>query len=119
MAETKTYAGSCHCGKVRYEVTIALDGVMACNCSMCGRTGTLLAFVGKDQFKLLSGADAMTDYQFGHKVIHHTFCATCGVRACGHGIGPDGKEMVAVNVRCLEGVDATALPVRHFDGKSL
>jgi hypothetical protein len=27
--------------------------------------------------------------------------------------------MVAVNVRCLEGVDVAALPVRHFDGAAL
>ena len=43
MAETKRYTGSCHCGRVKYEVDLALDKVIACNCSMCGRTGTLLA----------------------------------------------------------------------------
>jgi hypothetical protein len=33
--------------------------------------------------------------------------------------GPDGKEMVAINLRCLTGFDATALPVETFDGASL
>jgi len=27
--------------------------------------------------------------------------------------------MVVINVRCLEGIDLSALPVKHFDGRSL
>ena len=30
-----------------------------------------------------------------------------------------GNFMAAVNVRCLEGVDASSLPVKHFDGRAL
>jgi hypothetical protein len=33
-------------------------------------------------------------------------------------MSPDGKEMIAVNVRCLDGVDPDAFAVRKFDGKS-
>ena len=33
--------------------------------------------------------------------------------------GPDGKEMVAINVRCLEGVEPSDYRVRTFDGRSL
>ena len=29
---------------------------------------------------------------------------------------PDGTPMVAINVNCLDGVDARALPARPFDG---
>ena len=45
MSETKTYEGSCHCGKVRYTVETDLARVIECNCSICRRTGTLLTFV--------------------------------------------------------------------------
>ncbi len=31
---------------------------------------------------------------------------------------PDGTPMVSINVRCLEGVDLDALPVKRFDGRS-
>lgn len=119
MANTHTYTGGCHCGKVRYEVELKLDRVMACNCSICSKKATLLSFVPSEQFKLLSGEDALSDYQFNKKNIHHLFCKTCGVQSFAKGTGPDGKPMRAINVRCLDGVDPSTLNVGHFDGKSL
>jgi hypothetical protein len=116
---TKTYAGGCHCGKVRYEVTAAFEGAMACNCSICAKKMPLLAFVPPEQFKLLSGQESLSDYQFNKKNIHHLFCSACGVESFANGTGPDGKPMYAVNLRCLEGFDASALPVQNFDGKNL
>jgi hypothetical protein len=119
MAETTTYTGGCHCGAVRYRVTTKLEGAMSCNCSICSKTGTMLTFVPATEFDLLSGADALTDYQFGKKRIHHLFCKHCGIRSFGRGAMPDGTPVVAVNVRCLDGVDLDALPVQRFDGKRL
>jgi hypothetical protein len=52
---TQTYSGGCQCGKVRYEVQMDIGEVLACNCSRCGRLGSLLAFAPAAQFKLLSG----------------------------------------------------------------
>lgn len=118
MAEAKTYTGGCHCGKVRYEVTLALDGAIECNCSICSKKGHLLTFTGAERFKLLCGEDALTDYQFNQKRIHHLFCSTCGIESFARGAGPDGKPMVAVNVRCLDGVDPSQLQVRKYDGKN-
>ncbi len=115
-----TYAGSCHCGAVRYAVELDLSRpVVSCNCSMCGRTGALLGFVPATAFTLEAGADRLTDYQFNRRHIHHTFCQVCGIRSFSRGVGPDGSEMVAINVRCLDGVDPSTLTVTHFDGKSL
>ncbi|MDF2697417.1 MAG: Glutathione-dependent formaldehyde-activating protein [Labilithrix sp.] len=114
----KTYEGSCHCGNVRYKVTTDLAQVIACNCSMCGRAATLLNFVKPDKFELLSGNDVVSDYQFNKKNIHHLFCSNCGIKSYAHGTGPDGSAMIAVNVRCFEGVDPSALKVISFDGKN-
>ena len=112
MTEMKTYTGGCHCGKVRYEVKADLGRVTACNCSICAKTGWLLAFVPADQFTLLSGEDALSDYQFGKKRIHHLFCSSCGIRSFGRGTGPDGRQMRAINVRCLDEVDIGALEIK-------
>lgn len=119
MSEAKTYSGSCHCGAVRYEVRTNLTPAISCNCSICIRTGSILTFVPKSQFKLLSGEGNIADYQFGKKTVHHLFCKTCGIRSFGTGTGPDGTEMIAINIRCLEGVDVEGLQVTKFDGKSL
>lgn len=85
---------------------------------MCGRSGTLLAFVPASEFTLLSGEEALADYRFNKHVIHHLFCKSCGIKPFARGQMPDGTPTVAVNVRCLEGVDLDALTIRKFDGKS-
>jgi hypothetical protein len=119
MTEAKAYEGGCHCGKVRYRVETSLEPVISCNCSICQKRGVLLTFVPAASFELGSGADKLTDYQFNKKVIHHLFCNECGVGSFARGVGPDGAEMVAINVRCLDGVDLDALTITPFDGRSM
>jgi hypothetical protein len=120
MSETTTYEGSCHCGAVKFNVTMAPPTkAYACNCSMCRRAGWLLAFTSADQVSITSGESELTDYQFGKKHIHHLFCRTCGVRSFSRGKDKQGKETMAVNMRCLTGLDPTTLPVESFDGASL
>jgi hypothetical protein len=119
MSEAKTYAGGCHCGRVRYEVTLDLaEPAITCNCSMCGRSGTLLRFVPASAFKLLSGADVLTDYRFNTHVINHHFCSVCGIKSFASGKGRDGADTRAVNVRCLDDVELGQIETRQFDGKS-
>ncbi len=114
----QTYSGGCQCGKVRYEMSGEIGEVLACNCSRCGKLGTLLAFVPAQDFKLLSGEGATTEYLFSKNVVSHRFCTTCGVESFASGKGPDGSEMVAVNVRCLDDVDVDSLQVKKFNGKA-
>lgn len=114
----KTYSGGCQCGNVRYEVQLDLAGVMACNCSRCGRLGSLLAFAPAESFTLLKGEDALTEYTFNKHAIHHLFCKTCGIQSFARGAAPDGRKMAAINVRCLDDVDIDALPVQKVDGRA-
>lgn len=118
MSGEKTYEGGCHCGAVRYRVTLALEGAVVCNCSICQKTGSMLAFAPWEQFTLLSGEGALADYQFGKKRIHHLFCTRCGVRSFARGAKPTGEPVAAVNVRCLDGVDLDALKLHRYDGRS-
>ena len=119
MSETKTYSGGCHCGRVRYDVDADLSQVTACNCSICRKRGALMAFAPAENFRLGSGAEVLTDYQFNKKIIHHLFCATCGVGSFARGKGANGAEMIAINVHCLDGVDPATLNIKKFDGASL
>ena len=113
-----THQGGCQCGQVRYTVEIELDNPISCNCSRCGKLGSILAFAPASAFTLLQGEDALTEYRFNTHRISHLFCKTCGIESFGRGVAPDGMETVAINVRCLDHIDVFALKPHPFDGKS-
>ncbi|MDQ0467574.1 GFA family protein [Labrys wisconsinensis] len=112
------YEGGCHCGRVHYAVSADIDNTIACNCSRCAKLGVILTFAPAESFVLESGEDALSEYRFNKRVIRHLFCATCGVESFARGTGPGGVEMVAVNVRCLQGVDPDTLNPKRVDGRS-
>ncbi|MBI3901507.1 MAG: GFA family protein [Nitrosomonadales bacterium] len=112
------YKGSCHCGNIAFEVEGDLQGVAECNCSICSRLGALRWFVPRAQVRFSTPESNLSTYQFGKKQIQHHFCAICGCAPLGTG-SHNGIEMASINVRCLENTDFSALPVKHFDGRSL
>ncbi len=119
MSDKTTYSGGCHCARVRFEATTDLARVVACNCSICSKHGLLLTFVAPPDFALCSGEDDLVQYKFNKHIIAHQFCRMCGTQPFARGKAPSGKEMIAVNVRCLDGVDVTTLAPVPFDGRSL
>jgi hypothetical protein len=113
------YKGSCHCGKIAFEVEGEIKEAMSCNCSMCGRKGSLLWFVPRDKLRLLTPEENIGTYTFNKHVIKHCFCKTCGIHAYGEGADAKGNKMAAINIRCLENLELSSVPVKHFDGRSL
>ena len=109
--------GSCHCGKIAFEVQGAPKEGMACNCSICQRKGSLMWFVPRDSLKLLTPAGNMATYTFNKHVIEHHFCPTCGIHPFGEGTDPKGNKMAAVNINCLEDFDIGSVKVQHYDGR--
>ena len=112
------YKGSCHCGRVAFEVSGEIGSVLSCNCSICQRRGSLLWFVTREQLRLRTPDSNAASYTFNKHVIRHRFCPTCGMHPYGEGTDPKGRATAAINVRCIEGVDLDALTVTHFDGRS-
>jgi hypothetical protein len=124
----KTYEGSCHCGAVRFACELDLAaGTTRCNCRFCRKARFWMALAKEHEFRLLSGAEVLTDYQKApptkpEPFLHLNFCSHCGVRPFTRGgIMPDGASFFAVNVACLD--DATdeelsKAPVHHADGRN-
>jgi hypothetical protein len=113
------YRGSCHCGKVAYEVEGTISGVISCNCSMCQRKGSLLWFVPRASMKLVTPEGNASTYLFNKHHIEHRFCAVCGIHPYAEATDPKGNPTAAINIRCLEGIDLEEIPVKHFDGRAL
>jgi hypothetical protein len=108
--------GGCHCGRVRFRVTADLDRVTECNCSICAKKGFLHLIVPPERFELLNGKDDLTAYQFNTKTAKHTFCKVCGVHP--FYVPRSDPDKIDVNVRCLDGIELSAIPMKLFDGRN-
>ena len=113
------HKGSCHCGQITFEVDGDLQKVIECNCSICSKRGTLHWFLPREKFRLRASEEVMSTYTFNKHRIKHRFCPKCGCAPFGEGIAPSGNYMVAINARCLDGVDLSGIERGHFDGRSL
>jgi hypothetical protein len=111
------YHGSCHCGKVAFDVELQIDSALSCNCSICSRRGSLLAFAPRANLSLSTPESELATYTFNKHVIKHRFCKTCGILPYGEGIDPKGNATVAVNLRCLEDIDLDAIPITKWNGR--
>ena len=114
-SETLTCLGGCHCGSVRFQVSIDRLTTEDCNCSICRKKGFLHLIVPKANFQLLQGQDCLTTYAFNTKIAQHTFCSVCGIHAF---YTPRSHlDMIDVNLRCLDR-DITDKFDRAFDGQN-
>jgi hypothetical protein len=123
----KHYAGSCHCGTVRYEVDLDLtNGTIRCNCSICTKARAWFTFVKPEQLQMLAGEETMSEYQWTPPGrpgpgLHYRFCKTCGVRLYAAGDAEFmGGKFYALAVATLDDVDPEELataPMKFIDNR--
>lgn len=112
------YKGSCHCGGIMFEVEGEPAAAVACNCSICTRKGALLWAVPRDALRLLTPPDRIARYSFNRHAIEHRFCPTCGIQPFSEDAGTGDGRSAYVNLRCLDGIDLSAIEIVEFDGRS-
>jgi hypothetical protein len=116
-AEDVTHRGGCHCGAVAYEVDApARLVVQECNCSICSTSGFWHLIVSAPRFRLLRGADALSEYTFGTGVARHLFCRRCGVKS--FYVPRSNPDGYSVNARCLDRSTVVEITVEPFDGQN-
>ncbi len=124
----KTYKGSCHCEKVRFEVTADIDHVRVCDCSVCRKRGALNFRVEEADFRLETPLAELSVYRWGSLTARDYFCPACGILPFRRPSAPTSAELSqgaapfsgwAVNVRCLDEFDVSALPQHPVFGSRL
>jgi hypothetical protein len=123
----KKYAGSCHCGAVRFEADIDLsEGTNKCNCSICTKARAWFVIIKAANFRLIAGDQAQAEYQWvppgkPSAFLHYQFCRTCGIRTPGWGEHESfGGKFYFISVASLDNVDPeelAAAPIKYFDGR--
>lgn len=113
---SEVFEGGCHCGAVRYRVTVRSRDAVQCNCSICTKKGYLHLIVADEDFELLRGADAIATYTFGTHTAKHHFCSRCGIHS--YYRPRSHPERVDVNIRCLDGVEPSDFRFYSFDGQN-
>jgi len=111
------HKGSCHCGAVEFEVDGDLASGVQCDCSLCKRKNAIMFRGPADKFRLIKGEDALSLYQWNTHVAKHYFCKHCGIYT--HHRPRTRPDMIAVNMGCIDEVDARALPVERLEGSKL
>ena len=108
-----TVEGSCHCGGVRLTVPHAPEWVGACNCSICSKTGWLVAYYPDDAVTV---EGETRTYIWGDRMIGLHHCPTCGCITHWKTLGEDFGRM-GVHARLLDGFDPAKVEIRYFDNK--
>ena len=111
-----THRGGCHCGAVAFEVEAPPRvTVSQCNCSICRMSGYLHLIVPRAQFRLMRGAEALTEYRFNTGVAQHLFCSRCGVKS--FYVPRSNPDGYSINLHCLDPATLAEVTIEPFDDR--
>lgn len=110
------HRGGCHCGRVRFELDApARIEALECNCSICRMSGFVHLIVPARRFRLVAGAEALTEYTFNTGAAKHRFCRYCGVKS--FYVPRSNPDGVDVNVRCIDAGTLESVDLTRFDDR--
>jgi hypothetical protein len=111
------HQGSCHCGAVSFRIDAEIVELTTCDCSLCVKKNALMTKVPESALTILAGEDALTLYQWNTRRAKHYFCKHCGIYVFHR--KRSQPDHFGVNVFCLDGFDASTIPVRATEGKGM
>ena len=111
-----THRGGCHCGAIAFEVEAPANvTVSECNCSICRMSGYLHLIVPRAHFRLLRGAEVLSEYRFNTGSARHLFCSRCGVKS--FYVPRSNPDGYSVNLRCLDQSTLAEVTIEPFDDR--
>lgn len=108
--------GSCHCGKVRFEVPGRPEHLILCNCSICRRYGVLWAFYARDEVRLSGHPEHTRGYIWGERTIETFHCSDCGCVTHWESLTPKPDGKISLNMRNVDPDELGEVRLRRFDG---
>lgn len=94
--------GTCHCGRVTYEIDRLDAPLVHCHCRSCRKTHAAVyaptAVVKREHFRFLSGKQDLSSYRSSPGKVR-LFCSTCGCHVVAE---RDGEERVLLRVATLD-----------------
>ncbi len=115
MEEKQVFYGSCHCGKVQFELNGTPEWLVSCNCSICSRLGSLWTHADSASVKLSCNAGDTNAYIWGDKTLALHSCKVCGCTT--HWQSLDAKiTRVGLNFRMCKQDEIAAFRIRKLDG---
>jgi hypothetical protein len=109
---------ACHCGALKLEIEAKTpETLTSCNCSICRRYGSLMAYFSATQVKVMAAEGSTERYVWGDKMLAFIRCANCGCYS--HWVNLDensSSDRMGVNARLFTNLDISSLRIRRFDG---
>jgi hypothetical protein len=119
----KLFHGSCHCGKVKYQVNYDLSkGSTKCNCTFCfknsfwwGSQSTL------EDLEITQGQDSIAEYTNKREEGYCVFCKNCGTTIFRKTEKSDWSvEGYSINIHSLDDIsveELNSISVGYINGK--
>jgi hypothetical protein len=117
-SEPVTLSGACHCGAIKFAVTLTEGFASArrCTCSICRMRGAIAVTSTPDAFQITQGEEKLSTYRFNTKTAEHHFCSVCGVYT--HHGRRSNPGQLGVNTACIENISPFDFSeVIVFDGE--
>ena len=112
-----SHRGSCHCGAVCFRIDFEIVELTTCDCSLCVKKNALMTRVPERALSILKGEEALALYQWNTRRAKHYFCRHCGIYVFHR--KRSQPDHFGVNVFCLDGFDASSIPVRATEGRGM
>jgi len=110
-------SATCHCSAVEFEIESNLSEFTTCDCSLCEMRNAIMVKVPQADLTVNAGKEDLTLYQWNMKIAKHYFCSICGTYVFHNKRA--APDHYGVNVKCLQGVDISDVPIRATKGDNM